>query len=137
MVMMMCYYYQNIFLSTNKAVDSNVFGRKIINGMAIFHSYVADWQVDYMEELLLVATRGSAVLGAATLAAVCDGSGFEVRQLGSAGGGGKALVERMLHLSQTAGAKFMATMPLDTGAATFWARAGFSALLLLGSKSSW
>ena len=95
------------------------------------------WQVDYGEEMLLVATRGSVVLGAATLAAVCGGSGYEVRQLGSAGGGGKALVERMLHLSQTAGAKFMATMPLDTGAATFWARAGFSALLLLGSKSSW
>ena len=53
------------------------------------------------------------------------------------GGGGKALVERMLHLAQTAGAKFMATVPLDTDGATFWARAGFAALLLLGSKSSW
>ena len=89
-------------------------------------------QVSYDEELLFVATRAHAVLGAATATAPCGGYILEINQIGARRGmGGTALVHAVIQTAQERGAKLLTTVPLDLAAVEFWAHPGFAALLWL------
>ena len=72
----------------------------------------------YPDEELLVAMRGQAILGGATISLVCDGRGLWRSQIGSLhrSGGGTALVDAMFHRARVLGCRFLATSPLDDSA---------------------
>ena len=91
--------------------------------------------LDYEAEGLLVACDSAQkVLGSLTFEVVCVGLGVQAKELGSLArsGGGPALVAALHRHATEIGAQFLVTVPLDRGAAQFWARAGLTSQRLLG-----